>query len=254
MNQPRHINPNKKQNEMCGTDWCKRHFHEWYKESTWCWLLVKLVLLLIVAVIYCFLSAIEPTGDFTGGWVALEPTKLLFVIGFGICIGFLTIIYTRWQHMIAPWWFKILGYLLYFGTLIFFIWQYHFLDNEDIFKLELVSNEVPFDAWTLNHFFFGIISGYMWPCLWMLIIAIGWEVIELFVYGAGDEVPLNAIIDVVVAIVGWWIVILIFTRKCIPWISARCAHETREHAKQNRDGLHRAQDEEDDYEVYGAGV
>ena len=44
---------------MCGTECCDKHFPEWKKESTWCWLAVKVVLLVIVAAIWFAVAGME---------------------------------------------------------------------------------------------------------------------------------------------------------------------------------------------------
>ena len=67
-----------------------------------------------------------------------------------------------------------------------------------------------------------------WQTFFMLVL---WEVLEAYwTVGLGDGESLeNHIVDVVVAVVGWWIVILLFprSRKDIPWISSRnsCGNE-----------------------------
>ena len=59
----------------------------------------------------------------------------------------------------------------------------------------------------------------------MLVI---WEVLEKdWTVGLGDgESTINQVVDIVVAVIGWWCVILIFrkSRKDIPWISSRNAN------------------------------
>eukprot|EP01083_Nonionella_stella_P208361 756194_1 len=231
---------------MCNSTCCKEHFPEWQKESTCRWLIVKFILLFIVAALYCAVSGVEKAGEWAGPRI-LEPEKALIVVAFMIIVGFLTILYTPWQHQIAPWWFKILAFILYFGTLIFFFWEFHIAKDGGLLPDDkrFNTNSRAFDLWTINHTFVGVLFGVMFPFVWMCIIVIAWELMELLVYGVGDEVNANAIIDVVVAIIGWWFVILIFSRKCIPWISARCAIQTKNRAKQNKIGM------EDEYETYG---
>ena len=80
----------------------------------------------------------------------------------------------------------------------------------------------------------------------MVLIVVGWEGLELIVYGVGDEDWANLAVDIAVAIIGWWFVIIIFSRKCIPWISARCAVETKKSNESNR--ISSAHDE---YDTYG---
>ena len=44
---------------MCGTECCDEHFPEWQKESTWCWLAVKLVLLATIAGVWFAVTGME---------------------------------------------------------------------------------------------------------------------------------------------------------------------------------------------------
>jgi L-lactate permease len=49
-----------------------------------------------------------------------------------------------------------------------------------------------------------------------------WEILEVSTAGLGDaEQPANQVLDIIIAWVGWFIIILIFTRRDIPWFSAR---------------------------------
>mmetsp|Transcript_32275 Transcript_32275/g.28328 ORF Transcript_32275/g.28328 Transcript_32275/m.28328 type:complete len:240 (+) Transcript_32275:84-803(+) len=232
---------------MCGTECCDKHFPEWKKESTWCWFFVKLVLLAIVTAIWFAVAGME------FGWIddipeIFEPAKLLIVIAFMIIVGFLTIIYTPWMHQIAPWWFKILAIVLYFGTLLWFFWEIHIAEPGQGLIPDVNTNDQAFDLWTINHTFVGVLFGVMFPFWWMLLVVIGWEILELEVYGVGDENFANLAVDIIVAVIGWAFVIAIFSRKCIPWISARCAVETKKRAESDRNGITNASDE---YDTYG---
>ena len=169
-----------------------------------------------------------------------------------IIVGFLTIVYTPWMHQLAPWWFKILAVILYLGTLLWFFWEFHVAEPDQGLIPDdprFNTNSQPFDLWTVNHLFVGVLFGVMFPFWWMLLVVVGWEGLELVVYGVGDEDWLNLIIDIVVAIVGWWFVILIFSRKCIPWISAKCAVETKRDGESKR--ISAANDE---YDTYGTDI
>ena len=57
----------------------------------------------------------------------------------------------------------------------------------------------------------------------MFIVVTAWEIMEALTFGFGEsEVIGNRIVDIVVALIGWWIIIIIFkrTRTDIPWISS----------------------------------
>eukprot|EP01084_Bolivina_argentea_P263048 445088_1 len=233
--------------------WCKMYFPEWYLESTWYWLAVKFILMLIAAAMLCAITILENTGhtiDYAGPKI-FEPIKALMVVIFMIFVGFLTMVYATWQHKIAPWWFKLLSLVLYFGTLAFFFWEFHIAKDGGILPdiAQLNTNKQPFDLWTINHFFAGVLFGVMFPFWWMVIVVIAWEAIEILIYGAGDEDLANAGVDIIVAIIGWWIVILIFAKKCIPWISSRCAVEQKQQTlteQINVNNMEKTIDEHDD--------
>lgn len=56
------------------------------------------------------------------------------------------------------------------------------------------------------------------------MIVFGWEIMEALTFGFGESETIgNRTIDIGVAVVGWWIVILIFkqSRSDIPWISSK---------------------------------
>eukprot|EP00483_Globobulimina_turgida_P004086 UN04094 len=82
------------------------------------------------------------------------------------------------------------------------------------------------DVWTIVHFLAGPFFAILLPHWWMALTVSLWEVLEAYTTGLGDEEILcNKILDVVVAIVGWWIIILIFICKYIPWISSKNAYD-----------------------------
>lgn len=69
----------------------------------------------------------------------------------------------------------------------------------------------PLDRWTIIHTGAGVVFG-LWsvPLLYVLIAVIFWECFEFAVAGFGDqEVILNRVVDVVVALLGWLVVVLV---------------------------------------------
>jgi hypothetical protein len=84
----------------------------------------------------------------------------------------------------------------------------------------------PIDRWTVSHTAAGLVFG-VWfvPLIWTTLIVVAWEFFEVFVPGFGEnEILANHAIDVGVAIVGWFVVVLIakaVTGAAIPIISNR---------------------------------
>lgn len=71
----------------------------------------------------------------------------------------------------------------------------------------------PFDRWTIVHTLAGVVFG-IWvvPLFYVLVVVIVWECFEFSVAGFGDqEVILNRVVDVGVAVGGWLIVALTLT-------------------------------------------
>ena len=70
-------------------------------------------------------------------------------------------------------------------------------------------DDTPFDRWTIVHTLAGVVFG-IWvvPLFYLLSVVILWECFEFSVKGFGDqEVILNRVMDVGVAVAGWLIVV-----------------------------------------------
>jgi hypothetical protein len=82
----------------------------------------------------------------------------------------------------------------------------------DFQKTEDTSRDAtPFDRWTFIHTGAGVVFG-LWyvPLFYLLLVIVIWEVFEFAVAGFGDqEVILNRVVDVGVALVGWLAVVLV---------------------------------------------
>jgi len=65
------------------------------------------------------------------------------------------------------------------------------------------GDKTAFDYWTIGHAMTGVVLG-AWgsPGLLVLILTIGWEIVEIAGFSP-DEVISNRVIDVVVALAGW---------------------------------------------------
>jgi hypothetical protein len=71
-------------------------------------------------------------------------------------------------------------------------------------------DDTPLDRWTIVHCLAGVVFG-IWvvPLFYVLVVIIVWECFEFSVEGFGDqEVIMNRVVDVGVAVAGWLIVVL----------------------------------------------
>ena len=49
------------------------------------------------------------------------------------------------------------------------------------------------------------------PFVWMFLIVFGWEIMEALTFGFGESETIgNRAVDIGVAVIGWWLIILIF--------------------------------------------
>jgi hypothetical protein len=73
------------------------------------------------------------------------------------------------------------------------------------------TDATPFDRWTIVHGLAGVVFG-LWyiPLFYVLTVIVIWEAFEFAVAGFGDqEVIMNRLVDIGVALVGWLIVVLL---------------------------------------------
>eukprot|EP00484_Ammonia_sp_Unknown_P028579 CAMPEP_0197036614 /NCGR_PEP_ID=MMETSP1384-20130603/14077_1 /TAXON_ID=29189 /ORGANISM="Ammonia sp." /LENGTH=207 /DNA_ID=CAMNT_0042466811 /DNA_START=125 /DNA_END=748 /DNA_ORIENTATION=- len=200
---------------------------------------------MIIAVLWVSISGIEERGAVFGPRT-LPQIQAIIVIIFLTFAAILTVVYAPWTHQLSPWWFKILSITLYLGTLIWFYGEFYIAPHAGILPEGewYSSNTQPVDFWSINHLLFGVLLGILYPFWAMMIVSIGWEMIEVFVYGDGQQGNINAMADIMIAIIGWWLVVLLFSRKCIPWISARYSVEQRQ-------PKHYTESIDDDFETRG---
>lgn len=78
-------------------------------------------------------------------------------------------------------------------------------------KLPGSLDTVPVDRWTISHGLAGLIFGIWYLPLWvMLLLVILWEVFEMKVVGFGEKEDMaNRAVDVLIAVVGWLVVVLV---------------------------------------------
>lgn len=110
-------------------------------------------------------------------------------------------------------------FVIYVGFTLFLFVEQLVRGNLQQFK----TDSILFDIWTIIHFLAGPFFALVLPFIWMFIVVTAWEIMEALTFGFGEsEVIGNRIVDIVVALVGWWIIVLIFkrTRTDIPWISS----------------------------------
>ena len=101
------------------------------------------------------------------------------------------------------------------------------------------------DIWSVVHFLAGPLFAVALPHWWMCIVVTLWEVLEYNTTGLGDsEIFCNRVVDIIVAIIGWWLVILLFIRHYIPWISSKNAYD--DWKKDHSDDANQTEDQSDD--------
>lgn len=207
------------------TPCCRNYFREWHRESTCIWLVIKTVIVFVLLVLFCVYGGVQYE---LFGFSELAIGKIIQLLIYVTVISFLFVLYTPYQRKFTPLWFQIIVFLLYFGSLILFIVQFKIVDEEDRFlnPEDYGTNSNAFDLWTINHAFVGLLFAVFLPFVWMFGVVFVWELIELYVYN-DTEITANAIVDILVAVVAWLIVMLIFSRKFIPWISAQYTWEVK---------------------------
>lgn len=78
-------------------------------------------------------------------------------------------------------------------------------------KLPGSLDTVPVDRWTISHGLAGLVFGIWYLPVWvMLVLVILWEVFEMKVVGFGEKEDMrNRAVDVLVAVFGWLLVVLV---------------------------------------------
>jgi hypothetical protein len=78
-------------------------------------------------------------------------------------------------------------------------------------KLDPTTDSRPVDIWTIAHGFAGIVFGIWFVPIWLIVtLTVLWEVFEAVTSGIGDEeVIINRVVDVGIAITLWAAVILV---------------------------------------------
>lgn len=202
---------------VCKNRCCKKFFPEWQVTSSW-WIFALRTLILflfsLAGVIFSTLwsERIFDTSRITWGSgliLALFMTQTTFLI----------LVYGPYLIKVYPWWVTAAIFVIYIGFSLYLFIEQLVRGNLKQFK----TDSVLFDIWTIVHFLAGPFFALCLPFIWMFIIVTAWEIMEYYTFGFGEfETLENRIVDILVAVVGWWVIIIIFkkTRKDIPWISS----------------------------------
>lgn len=221
---------------------CSKYFPEWYNDELirmfWCRILFVILLAALIngGVIVLDMYVFDTGSTIT--WQTIVALSLFF-----LCLSWLLVIYVEWQIIMFPLWIKITIILIYCGFGLYLI------------IIDLIGQSSDFetdstcaDIWTVIHFLAGPFFALLLPHWWTCLVVTGWEILEYFTTGLGDsEIICNRIVDIVVAIIGWWIIILIFIAKYIPWISSKNAYDEyiKDHPEAN-DGYEQSEQSEND--------
>ena len=211
-------------------DCCTKYFPEWYNEKLidmfWCRILFVILLAALINGGVIVLDQIVFDTGSTITWYTIVALALFF-----LGLSWLLIIYVEWQQAMFPLWAKVGIVIIYCGFGLYLI------------IIDLIGQSGDFetdstcaDIWTVIHFLAGPFFAVLLPHWWMCLVVTLWEVLEYYTTGLGDEeIICNRIVDVVVAIIGWWIIILIFIINYIPWISSKNAYDEwiKDHPQNN---------------------
>ncbi len=79
-------------------------------------------------------------------------------------------------------------------------------------------HETAVDRWTIVHTGAGVVFGAWYLPVWaVLLFTLFWEFFELHVKGFGDrEIIQNRVVDVAVALFGWWLVVSVVMATTVP--------------------------------------
>ena len=211
---------------MCNTECCDCYFSEWQinKRST----LIKILLSIkfIFGIICICILIFYPELDvkiFSGSGNDLDGNNTTFRTAFAEVLWIILAlalfdIYTPYQAKIFPFWWKISIMIIFTALVIFFVVAFMWMD---IFPY-IPADTNAFDLWTIVHTMWGVWLSFLCPFYWMCLLSLTWEILEAYTKGLGESEGIgNHIVDVVSVVIGYFIVILIFTPKDIPWITAK---------------------------------
>eukprot|EP01083_Nonionella_stella_P006573 19088_1 len=196
---------------------CLRYFPEWQLGPSWIIFLIRTFFVLAFStlmVIFHYLWSERAFDTSPITWGSMFVVAIFFTHSV-----MLVLLYGPHLLQVYPWWLSLLISLIYAGLGFYLVIEQLIKGNLQQFETDSIS----FDIWTVVHFWAGPFFALFLPFLWMFLIVAGWEVMEAYTKGFGESESLgNRAIDIGVAVIGWWIVILIFkrTRQDIPWISA----------------------------------
>ena len=197
---------------------CKKYFYEWYPvdmKQFWCRLGSILILAGLTTGLMMGLDKDNPVPE----WY-----NVIVVLIFWLIIWSMLVIYAPWQWKMYPIWSKIVITVIFFGTTIWLIITRFVLTPTD----GMITDTICVGIWTLDHLFWGMMLGLVLPFWWMFIFVTIWEAMGTFATGLETkEVFCNRVFDILAAVIGWFIIVLMFNHEYIPWISARNAFEEK---------------------------
>ena len=200
---------------MCKYGCCNRYFSEWQREASLKILIVKAFLVIFLTGVLIFHANLDQMIVDSS---RITYKTLIATIIWSLLNGILFVIYVPTQHKIFPLWWKITISVIFLSLAAFFIIAFLWIDAFP----NLPADTMAFDLWTIIHFLWGVWLSWLLPFLWMFLSITTWEINEAFTKGLGESEGIgNHTIDALVAIIGYMIVILIFTRKDIPWITGK---------------------------------
>ena len=200
---------------MCQTKCCNLYFSEWKREASIKVLCIKGFIIIFLTFVLAFHSNLD-TMIIDSSRITYKT--LIATIIWSLLNGILFVIYVPTQHKIFPLWWKITISVIFLSVAAFFIVAFLWIDAFP----NLPADTMPFDLWTIVHFLWGVWLSWLLPFIWMLLSVTTWEINEAFTKGLGESEGIgNHTVDTVVAIIGYFIVILIFSYKDIPWITGK---------------------------------
>ena len=193
---------------MCKCVECPPFVHRYLPEFTWqstyVWLGIKGAIICVLAACLTLFEAYLDERIFETG-SSITFATIIIVIMFMLTVSWLIVIYVPYMWHISPFWYSATISVIYAALMIFFT-----LNGLVFDRIKGVDNPA-FDGWTSVHTIAGVFLGFIMPFVPLLYVISVWEVLEAeWTKGLGDGESLgNHVVDVLVAIVGWFFTVLL---------------------------------------------